>query len=139
MRGSVIKRDTDYALWSLAYMADFPKGQVFGLGSLGRKRQVSTLFLRKIFQKLAKKKIVISHRGRYGGFSLAHLAKDVSIRSIIEAVQGPIVFNRCLTGKYQCPKERTCVLKKCFAKMQSSFVNQLSQFTLASLQGERVA
>ncbi|MBI3019276.1 MAG: Rrf2 family transcriptional regulator [Deltaproteobacteria bacterium] len=136
-RMEFIKRNTDYALWSLSYMAGFPKGKVFGLGVLGQQRRVSSVFLRKIFRKVAKKNIVHSHRGCYGGFSLARKPSEISIRDVIEAVQGHMVLNKCLTGHYRCPKERTCGLRKCLGKIQKELIHQLNQLTLENLAVEQ--
>ena len=132
-----IKRNADYALWSLSYMAGFPKGKVLGIGMLSQQRKVSTVFLRKIFQKVANKNIVHSHRGRYGGFSLARKPSEISVKDVIEAVQGHSVLNKCLTGHYRCPKERTCTLRKCLGKIQKGLMRQLSQLTLENLAMEQ--
>ncbi|MBI3017939.1 MAG: Rrf2 family transcriptional regulator [Deltaproteobacteria bacterium] len=114
-------------------MASFPKGKVFGLGVLSQQRHISAIFLRKIFQKVAKKNIVHSHRGRYGGFSLACKPSEISVKDVIEAVQGSVVLNKCLTCHYQCPKERTCTLRKCLGKIQKELTRQLNNITLENL------
>ena len=114
-------------------MAGFPMGKVFSLRLLGQKRQTSMIFLRKIFQALAKNNIVHSHRGVAGGFSLAKDPSQISIRQIIESVQDPLTLNECLTGDYHCLKERTCVLRKYLAGVQKDLVKKFQGLTLKSL------
>lgn len=134
---TVIKRKTDYALWCLAYMADFPKERVFSLRLLGQKREASTIFLRKIFQILAKKKIVDSHRGISGGFSLSRDPSEIFVKEIIDVVQGPIVFNECLTGDYHCTKEKTCILRHYLAGIQKELNQKFRSLSLKHLSDQK--
>ncbi len=128
-----IKRNTDYGLRSLCYMAGFPMGTVFDLSQLGHEQQVSTIFLRKIFQKIVKKNIVHSCRGRQGGFSLARKPSEISVKDVIESVQGHSVLNKCLTGHYRCFYEGSCIARKYFGKIQKELMDQFSQLTLEKL------
>ncbi len=91
------------------------------------------IFLRKIFQALAKKNIVHSHRGISGGFSLAKDPAQIPILRIIETIQGPIVFNECLGRDYHCLKEKTCALRKYLAGAQTDLMRKFQHLTLKSL------
>jgi len=47
-------------------------------------------YLLKILQQLARSGILISERGRTGGFRLARSANEITLLEIIEAIQGPV-------------------------------------------------
>jgi Rrf2 family protein len=47
-------------------------------------------YLRKVLQRLTRARLVISERGRGGGFRLARPCDRVSLLEIIEAIEGPI-------------------------------------------------
>ena len=132
-----IKRNSDYALTSLVYMAGFSKERVFDLRSVAKERNVSVIFLHKIFQKLSKKNIVKSHRGIYGGFSLAMDAEQITAKKIVETIQGPIALNKCLTGRYRCGREKGCVVRRYLARLQKDIAGKLEKLTLKNLALER--
>ena len=63
---------------------------------VSRATSIPETFLAKIFQKLASKGLVRSRRGFRGGFRLARPARRITLREIVEALEGPIRFHRCL-------------------------------------------
>ena len=65
-------------------------------------------FLAKIFQLLAKAGIVSSTRGVKGGFQLTRSPKDISLRDVIEAIQGPYLINVCAVDGEQCGLSDNC-------------------------------
>jgi Rrf2 family protein len=52
------------------------------------KEHFSPTYIDKIFQSLRAANIVISYPGKLGGFSLAHPASQITLKEIIEALEG---------------------------------------------------
>lgn len=67
-------------------------------------------FLAKSLQKLVHANILISHRGALGGIKLAHPTAEISILSIIKAVDGTAFFDKCVLGIEDCESETPCAL-----------------------------
>ncbi|MBC7083049.1 MAG: Rrf2 family transcriptional regulator [Bacillota bacterium] len=128
-----IRRNTDYALRALSYMATHPAGTVFSVSEVSRAEQIPEGFLRKIFQKLAVADIVTSHRGPRGGFSLAHDPGEITALEIVEAIQGRVAVNRCLLGRDACERWEVCRLRQSWVGIQEGFVAFLKEVTLKSL------
>lgn len=128
-----IRRNTDYALRALSYMAAYPVSKIFSVAEVAQAEQIPQGFLRKIFQKLARAGIVVTHRGPRGGFALARDPGDVTAREIVEAIQGPIAVNRCLLGRDACERWDTCRLRTSWTGIQEGFVAFLEGVTLKSL------
>lgn len=63
---------------------------------------VSQRFTLKIMGKLAAAGVVRSFKGAHGGYELARPAADITLRQVIEAVEGPYRFSRCVDGGYDC-------------------------------------
>lgn len=67
-------------------------------------------FLAKSLQKLVHAGILVSQRGASGGVSLAKDASDITLLSIIEAVDGTVFFDSCVLGIGECEAEKPCAL-----------------------------
>lgn len=132
-----IRRNTDYALRALSYMAAHPAGTVFSVSEVARAGQIPEGFMRKIFQKLAVADIVDSRRGPRGGFSLAHDPGEITVLEVVEAIQGRVAVNRCLLGRDACELWDTCRLRQSWVGIQEKFVSFLKDVTLRSLAEQR--
>ncbi len=67
-------------------------------------------FLAKSLQKLVHANILISHRGAAGGIKLARPASEITLLSIITAVDRSTFFDACVLGMGDCEAETPCAL-----------------------------
>ncbi len=118
-------------------MASFPTGKIFILRTVAKKRRVPPQFLHKIFQRLTQEGILVSHRGVQGGFSIDRDPGGVTVRNIMEIMQGPIAFNYCLTRNNTCSRSEMCSIRKNLKVLQKRFVNALDKMTLKQLAREK--
>ena len=98
---------------------------------------VSQTFLAKIFQSFAKLGLVNSFRGTGGGFLLGRPASKITLRQVVEAVEGPIIPNRCLTGEGVCDRSAECMVHPVWRKIQSEVAAILDSVTLENLIQEK--
>jgi len=56
--------------------------------SIGERQRIPARYLEQIFQRLRKSGLVISKRGPGGGYTLARPPGEISLRDIVEAVEG---------------------------------------------------
>ena len=127
-----IRRGTDYALAALVPLAE-REGQVLSVSHLAREARLPETFLRKVLQRLSQRGVVRSHPGPRGGFSLAKDPKKLNLLELLQALQGPIVLNRCLLGKKSCPRMSGCALTKNWRKLQKKFATFFTEVTFAEL------
>ena len=114
-------------------MAGQPVGTVFSATSLSRQENVPEGFLYKILQKLTRGGIVASFRGPGGGFALALPPSEITIRAVLEAIQGPIAVNRCFLGRDRCPNQPNCTLCAKLTGLQENMVSLFESITLEQL------
>jgi Rrf2 family protein len=57
---------------------------------VGERQGIPTRYLEQIFQRLRRAGLVTSKRGPGGGYRLARSASEISLRDIVEAVDGPL-------------------------------------------------
>ena len=69
-------------------------------------------------------------RGKGGGYRLARDPSQITLREIIEAVEGPIALNFCQHDPPQCDRVE-CRLRGMWSDLQDQFVSRLDGVTLA--------
>ncbi|OGW78634.1 MAG: hypothetical protein A2Z83_01460 [Omnitrophica bacterium GWA2_52_8] len=79
---------TEYGLVCLIYLAKHSELQPITVKELVRGEQFSPTFTEKIMQQLKAAKIVTSYQGNQGGYVLARNPAEVTLRDIIEALEG---------------------------------------------------
>ncbi len=128
-----LTRKGEYAIRGIVYLAAQPSGKVVLISEIAEATEVPKSFLSKIFQDFARIGLVHSFRGTGGGFSLARPASRITLREVVEAVEGPIVPNRCLLGKGACARDDTCSVHPVWKKVQNEVLSILDGITLEEL------
>jgi Rrf2 family protein len=103
------------------------------LSAIAKAQDVPPRFLAKIFQSLAKAGVVKSHRGAKGGFSLARTAADITIKDVIEAIEGPIYLNVCLISQGECSRDKICPMHAVWEEAQEKMMGVLARANFADL------
>jgi len=128
----VIRRNTDYALRALVYLAMEPQA-VRTAAEISSSQDIPLEFLQKVLQKCVRAGLVISHRGPQGGFSLAKDPREVTVLDVVEIVQGPLTMNQCFVGAKGCLRAETCPLKGRWSKIEADVSQFLRGVTLYDL------
>ena len=105
------------------------------IADIAREEGVSKAFLAKQFQRLVRAKLVESSRGASGGVALARPASEITLRDIVEAVEGRIELNECLSAAERCKNAETCALSAIWREAQEKMLDVLSKATLAQIVG----
>jgi Rrf2 family transcriptional regulator, iron-sulfur cluster assembly transcription factor len=128
-----ITRSGEYGLRGLVFLATKPPEKVTLVSEVSREQNIPETFLAKIFQRLSKAGLLRSVRGAKGGFTLRKPAYEITMREIIEALEGPIALNRCLLRKGECEEEKICPLHTVWEEVQQRFLEILDNTTMEDL------
>jgi Rrf2 family iron-sulfur cluster assembly transcriptional regulator len=82
------------------------------LATISQRENISLSYLEQLFGKLRRHKLVDSVRGPGGGYTLARLARNITIADIIFAVDEPLDATSC-GGKEDCAIGRNGATGKC--------------------------
>jgi Rrf2 family transcriptional regulator, iron-sulfur cluster assembly transcription factor len=126
----------DYGYLGVLYLAKQPKDRIVRLSEISESEGIPEKFLAKIFQNLTRTGLVRSHRGAKGGFTLAKAADEITVKELIESVQGPIFLSRCLTSPNSCDRKKSCPLRKLWVKSQDYIIEMFKENTLADLMAQ---
>lgn len=85
-----LTRKCEYGLRGLLYLANQREHKKVLTAEVSAAEHIPPSFLNKIFQKLAKAGVLRSTRGCGGGFYLAQEPEQITLRKIIETLDGPI-------------------------------------------------
>jgi Rrf2 family protein len=114
-------------------VARLPKGERAPTALIASRQKIPLPFLAKIVSQLAVKGILEATRGASGGVSLARLAEDITLREVVEAIDGPITLNRCTRDPAGCDLSSGCPLHLVFCEAQQLLVDRLSSLTFADV------
>lgn len=116
-----ITQEADYAVRIVDCLAR--EGKRLDAGAISEITGVTLRFTLKILRKLVMNDIVVSYKGVRGGYELARKPADINMRQVIEAVDGPIAINRCLSDDQLCSHtygEYGCYYYKIFADVSKA-------------------
>ncbi len=128
-----LSRLTDYAVTLLTQIVRGGK-DLWSAAELAEKAGLPVPSTAKIMKLLAKSHIIIAYRGVNGGYRLARPASDISIASVIEAVEGPIALTDCAEGGDQsCRIEALCPMSGNWDKVNNAVRTALDTVSLAEM------
>jgi len=130
-----LTRAADYALRVLTFLATEPERERALLPDLAKATASPESFLSKVLQALTKARMVSSRRGKSGGFILLPRGLQASVKDVIEAIDGPIRLNICLSTGRSCPRKNSCVTHPVWIKAQEAMMEVLTSASIADLAG----
>ena len=129
-----MSRLTDYGIVLLTHMAMGQVGEVHTSQDLAGVSRVPLPTASKILKQLARAGLLVSHRGRRGGYSLARPAEEVSVGDIICAIEGPIGITDCGTGVAgACSLEAICAARSRWGPISRAIAKALDGVRLSAM------
>lgn len=129
----LITRATEYAIRAVLFLAKQPRGEIVFKKDICRTQNITPAFLTKIFQPLIKAGIVGSQRGVGGGFFLLKDPEDVTLLEVVQAQEGPLYLNQCLTREGACERDVFCPVHGAWREIRAELMSTLSRYTFAHL------
>ena len=129
-----ITQESDYALRIVTAIAE--SGGVVDAGSLAEKTLVTQRFTLKILHKLVVGGLILSYKGAKGGYKLARDAKDITLKDVIELIDGPIAIARCVDSGEGCSlncDKTACIYHHIFDKISFDLAVKLSKITISDV------
>jgi Rrf2 family iron-sulfur cluster assembly transcriptional regulator len=102
------------------------------LTEIAARQTISLSYLEQLFARLRKAGIVQGVRGPGGGYQLSKSLDNVSVASVIEAVNEPIDSTKC-GGEANCQHDSICLTHDLWVGLSDHIRGYLSQITLADL------
>lgn len=122
-----------YAIRLMSYLASSGKEQCT-TEELHGKLKIPKQYLRRIMTGLSKKGLLVSNKGRSGGFSLARNGKTILLSEIIEATDTLQVLPSCILGFEKCLLLEKCPLHDHWMEVRMAIHKIFGTTTLAEME-----
>ena len=138
-----ITQEADYALRMVSLLAK--SGAVFSFGAvqgtlfapaMAEAVKVPMGFANKILRKLSLAGVVKAMRGITGGYYLLRDPEGLTIKEVIETIDGPIEISKCLSENCEClnnPNKDCCRFHNVFGVLNQMLVERLDRLTIAMM------
>jgi Rrf2 family protein len=108
----------------------------FFIGDIAARQDIPRRFLENILLELRKHSLVVSHRGKAGGYALARAPDLITFADVVRAIDGPLALTPCTSRTAyrrceDCRDEATCALRKTLVRVRDASATILEGMTLA--------
>ncbi len=120
-----------YAIRALVYLAGHPER--LSAGAISSETAIPQRLLARILADLSRAGLVESKAGRDGGTRLARDAACVSLRDVVETVEGPFLVTQCIMESRACDGSKPCAMHEAWLVAQRALLAELERYSLADL------
>ena len=103
------------------------------LRNISRRQDISERYLERLMASLVTAGLVISMRGKKGGFRLAKPPKEIRLSQVIQATEGSLSPVFCVDDPNQCNRVQKCATHDVWEKLKSEIFKTLDSVTLDKL------
>lgn len=130
-----LTRGCEYAIRALTYLAMREEEHPILLADIAKGIGAPPNYLSNIFQILTRLDLVRSHRGAKRGYSLSETPDKITLRQVVEGIEGPISISSCNMDTGFCELDGGCSLFGIWDEIQKTITEKLESTTLATLSG----
>ncbi len=134
-----ITKRCEYGIMAMRYIAAQQNGNSTAFKTCSA-RSIADYFnippeiMAKILQKLVRKGLIVSQKGKNGGYNLSKKAHDISVGDIIMALEDCMNIVDCSTEKgLSCDQLGVCAIENPMKRIQKDLNNYFNNITLVDL------
>ncbi len=128
-----ITKASDYALILLSRLTEIPPGERVSVKQVATSSGIPQRFLAIIVHRLSKAGLVRSRKGSNGGIWLARHGSEITLREVLEAIEGPIRMVDCQHQQGACRLEDHCTTKSFWDTVHESIVESFGSTTIEEI------
>ncbi len=132
----MLSQKTRYTIRALQHLADTVGQGPVRLDAIAEAQNIPRKFLTVILSEMVRAGLVISHRGRDGGYVLALAPVDIRYGDIIRLTRGSLALVPCASRNayehcHNCLPEADCRLRGLMLTLRDEMAAMLDQVSLA--------
>lgn len=110
----------------------YGKGPVL-LKDIAKREEISEGYLEHLLPPLKAAGLVNSSRGAHGGYTLAKTPSEITLREVVQALEGPLSPAECVHTPNVCQRVRSCVTRDIWKKLGEKISQTLESVTLKDM------
>lgn len=122
----LLSQTCKYAIRAVMHLAERDSEDPELCKDIARELDVPASFLAKILQDLVRHRLLVSFKGRGGGFSLARSARQIRLLDVVEAAEGSPMGEVCVLGLPRCSEESPCQVHSEWRAIKADIMQMLS-------------
>lgn len=135
----MLSKKTKYALKALLFLTKEKERGLVLISEIAATQKIPRKFLEAILVELKTQGVLLSFRGKKGGYQLAKDPKDLSVGNIVRMMDGPLAPIPCVSHLYyrkceECVEEQTCEIRLVMKKVRDATSQILDGTSLADLE-----
>jgi len=123
-------KEVDYGLQLILALMELKPSELLSLRKFSKDSHISFLFLQRIAKKLREANMIEAVKGAHGGYNLIVKPKKLTIKDVIEAIEGEYAVANCLKSLCHCPKEKTCRSQQVFKVINQHLIEYLDSLSI---------
>jgi len=132
-----LSKMTDYAVIILAEMAK-QQDVLLSSSALASATELPEPTVSKILKLLGRHNIVESVRGVNGGYKLLQSPENITIATVVAAIDGPLTLTSCVDHDNECcERMRDCSMRGKWAPVNQAMQNALESISLHQMMGTK--
>lgn len=135
----IFSKKCEYGLQAVLYLTANEDKTVISAEEIAKQLNIPKEFVSKILQSLTDSGIIVSKKGKNGGFSLAKSPSKIKLIDIVASIDGLEVFNKCVLGFPKCSHENPCPVHDRWGKLRSEAYTMLTNETLLELKEKAIS
>jgi len=126
-----------YALRAMLFLAEAPPGSApIPMARIAQEANVPRKFLELILADLREAGLLVSQRGKMGGYLLSRARHLISLGDIIRVIEGPLALVPCVSrSAYRrctdCRDEASCAIRRAMLRVRDETARILDGTSLA--------
>jgi Rrf2 family protein len=111
---------------------NYDKGPV-PLHDVSKRQGISEKYLWQLINPLKNAGLVRSTRGAHGGYVLSKPARQISLKDIMEVLEGSMCLVECARNPSMCKRSSMCVSRDVWKEVTAKIFKALESFTLEQM------
>lgn len=130
---TTLGRTGDYGVRAVLDVAGAGESRRRKTREIASAMHIPTRYLSQILALLVREEILTATAGPSGGYELARDPEQLTLLDVVEAVEGPVVMERCVVRGIPCSSDGICAVHDAWETAQDAMVERLGQTTFAEL------
>jgi len=136
----MLSKKAKYAIKALIFLAKASNDEkdLVLIAEISEKERIPKKFLEQILLELRRNAILVSRRGKEGGYKFGKNPSEISMGQVIRIVDGPLAMIPCVSHLFyekceECISEETCTIRNVMKVVRDGTANILDSTSIQDL------